>query len=108
MRSGSTGHWPASGHGAPDASDRVMEALGVLCCAPNAEAWCVQCDTVMRSVILLTVGVHSDCWRSAVELNVRGHMDGDGALDAGCLRPVVHTSTSSGVEFDPVKGQRLV
>jgi hypothetical protein len=37
-------------------------------------------------------------------LNVRGHVDGDGAPDAGCLRPVVRTSVSGGVEFGPVKG----
>jgi hypothetical protein len=108
MRSGRTGRWPASGHGAPDASDREMEALGALCCAPDAEVWCIQCDTVLRPVILLTVGVRSDHWRFAAELNARGHVDGDGALDAGCLRLVVHTSASSGVEFGLVKGQRLV
>jgi hypothetical protein len=35
-------------------------------------------------------------------------VDGDGASDAGYLRPVVRTSVSSGVEFGPVKGQQLV
>jgi hypothetical protein len=34
-------------------------------------------------------------------------VDEDGAPDAGCLRPVVRTSVSGGVEFGPVKGQRL-
>jgi hypothetical protein len=102
VRSGRTGRWPASSHGAPDASDRKMEALGTLCCAPNAEAWCVWCGIMLRPVILLTVG---DLWP---RLNVRGHVDGDGASDASCLHPVVCTSVSGGVEFGPVKGQRLV
>jgi hypothetical protein len=68
VRSGRTGRWPASGHGAPDASDRKIEALGALCCAPDAEAWCVRCGTVLRSVIPLTVGAHNDRWRSLTEV----------------------------------------
>jgi hypothetical protein len=40
-------------------------------------------------------------------LNARGHVDGDGAPDAGCLRLVVRTSASGGVEFGLVKGQWL-
>jgi hypothetical protein len=68
VRSGRTGRWPASGHGAPDVSDHEMEALGALCCAPDVEALCVQCGTVLGLVILLTVGARSDRWRSAAEV----------------------------------------
>jgi hypothetical protein len=34
-------------------------------------------------------------------------VEGDGASDASCLCLVVRTSVSDGVEFGPVKGQRL-
>jgi hypothetical protein len=68
VRSGRTGCWPTSGHGAPDVSDREMEALGALCCAPDVEAWCIRCGTVLRPVIPLTVGMRSDRWRSAAEV----------------------------------------
>jgi hypothetical protein len=68
VRSRRTGRWPASGHGAPDASDCEMEALGALCCAPNAEAWCVWCSTILCLVISLTVGACSDSWRSLAEV----------------------------------------
>jgi hypothetical protein len=40
-------------------------------------------------------------------LNAQGHVDGDGAPDAGCLRPVVRTSASDAIKFCLVKGQRL-
>jgi hypothetical protein len=87
------------GHGAPDTSDREMEVLGALYCAPDAEAWCVQCGTVLHLVIPSTVGACSDRWRSSVEV--------ERAPDAGCLRLVVRTSASSGVEFGLVKEQWL-
>jgi hypothetical protein len=68
VRSGRTRRWPASDHGAPDASNREMEALGALCCAPDAEAWRVRCGTVLRPVIPLTIGMRSDHWRSMAEV----------------------------------------
>jgi hypothetical protein len=67
-RSRRTRRWPASGRGTPDMSNHEMEALGALCCAPNAKAWCVWCGTVLRPVIHLFVGVHSDRWRFAAEV----------------------------------------
>jgi hypothetical protein len=68
VRSGRTGRCPTSSHGAPDASDRETEALGSLCCAPDTEAWCVRCGTVLRPVIFLTIGARIDRWRSAAEV----------------------------------------
>jgi hypothetical protein len=38
VRSGRTGRWPASSHGAPDVSDGCSGALGALCCTMDAEA----------------------------------------------------------------------
>jgi hypothetical protein len=58
-RSGRTERWPASGRGTPDAFDHEMEALGVLCCALDAETRCVRCGTV---------GARSDRWRSAAKV----------------------------------------
>jgi hypothetical protein len=60
VRSGRTGRWPTSGHGAPDVSDRCFRGLDPLCNRPDAEARSVCCDTVLHPVILLTVGARSD------------------------------------------------
>jgi hypothetical protein len=68
VRSRMTERWHASGHGAPDVSDREMEALGALYYAPDAEAWCIRCGTMLRPVIPLTVGARNDRWRSAAKV----------------------------------------
>jgi hypothetical protein len=60
VRSGRTGRWPVSGHGAPDAFGRRFRGLNPLGSRPDAEVRCVRCDTMLHPVILLTVGARSD------------------------------------------------